>query len=88
MKGNQKIKILRIMQILLENTDDEHGLTLEEITQKLSLYGIDADRKTLYDDFDVLRVFGVDVEMQKDGRKSKMVKTNTFIHIRKKLMRY
>ena len=59
MVGNQKIKILFLMKILLENTDDLHGLTLDEIAEKLSAYGIDAERKTLYDDFEVLRTFGI-----------------------------
>ena len=68
MAGNQKIKILYLMKILLENTDDLHGLTLDEITEKLSAYGIDAERKTLYDDFEVLRTFGMDIDKQKEGK--------------------
>lgn len=53
-KSNQKIKLLYLMKILLENTDDEHGLTLAEISDALGEYGVDAERKTLYDDIDVL----------------------------------
>lgn len=33
---NQKIKLLYLMRIMLERTDDEHGLTLEEITAALA----------------------------------------------------
>ncbi len=68
--ANQKIKILYLMRILLEQTDEEHGLSLEEITARLSEYGIDAERKTLYDDLEVLRTFGIDIEK----RKSKTVR--------------
>ena len=68
MGGNQKIKILYLMNILLENTDDLHGLTLDEITEKLSAYGIDAERKTLYDDFEVLRTFGMDIDKRKESK--------------------
>jgi hypothetical protein len=32
-KSNQKIKLLYLMKILLENTDDEHGMTLAEISR-------------------------------------------------------
>lgn len=46
-KSNQKIKLLYLMKILLENTDDEHGLTLAEISDTLGEYGVDAERKTL-----------------------------------------
>ena len=61
-KSNQKIKLLYLMKILLENTDDEHGMTLAEISDALGEYGIDAERKTLYDDIDVLCLFGLDIE--------------------------
>lgn len=64
--ANQKIKILYLMKILLERTDDEHGLTLEEISNALLEYGVEAERKTLYDDLEVLRVFGIDIEKRKD----------------------
>lgn len=60
-KSNQKIKLLYLMKILLENTDDEHGMTLAEISDALGEYSIDAERKTLYDDIDVLCLFGLDI---------------------------
>ncbi len=63
---NQKIKILYLMKILLERTDDANGLTLSEITAALSEYGVEAERKTLYDDLEVLRLFGIDIEKRKE----------------------
>lgn len=64
--ANQKIKILYLMKILLNRTDDKHGLTLEEISSALLEQGVEAERKTLYDDLEVLRVFGLDIEKRKD----------------------
>ena len=64
-KSNQKIKLLYLMKILLENTDDEHGMTLAEISDALGEYGIDAERKTLYNDIEVLCLFGLDIEKRK-----------------------
>ncbi len=64
--ANQKIKILYLMKIMYEFTDDLHGLTLNEITEHLANYGIDVERKALYDDIEVLRNFGMDIEMRKD----------------------
>lgn len=64
--ANQKIKILYLMQILLHETDEEHGLTLAQISEMLSARGIDAERKTLYDDIEILRVFGLDIEKRKE----------------------
>lgn len=64
--STQKIKILYLMKILLDNTDDEHGMTTAEILSALEEHGIEAERKTIYDDLEVLRVFGLDIEMRKD----------------------
>lgn len=60
--SNQKLKILYLMRIMQEYTDESHGLTLNEIINMLSGYGIKAERKSLYDDFEALRTFGVDIE--------------------------
>ncbi len=57
----QKLKLLYLMKIFSEDTDEEHMLTLPEIIDKLSLYGISAERKTLYQDFELLRHYGFDI---------------------------
>ena len=64
--ANQKIKVLYLMKMLLENTDDQHGMTLAEISGALRELGVEAERKTLYDDLEVLRQFGLDVEQRKE----------------------
>ena len=66
--ANQKLKILYLMKIFLEQTDTEHSLTLAEISEKLSEYGIGAERKSLYDDIDTLRAYGLDIEVMRDSR--------------------
>lgn len=66
--ANQKLKLLYLMKILSEETDDNHGLSLKAITAKLNEYGVTADRKTLYSDFEQLREFGVDLESFQRGR--------------------
>ncbi len=63
---NQKIRILYLWRILSERTDEEHGMTLEELTTALAEYGVEAERKTLYDDLETLRLFGLDVEKRRD----------------------
>lgn len=59
---NQKLKIMYLMKILMENTDEEHAITLVEIASKLKEYGINAERKSLYSDIENLRIYGIDVE--------------------------
>ena len=60
---NQKMKLLYLMKILLEKTDENHTLTLQQLLNELALYGIQAERKSLYTDFESLRFFGLDVLM-------------------------
>ena len=58
---NQKLKLLYLAKILSEETDDRHSLTMQDIIAALAAYGVNADRKTLYLDFDELRRFGMDI---------------------------
>ena len=66
--SNQKSKLLYLMQIFLEETDDDHGLTMPEIIQKLEAYGISVNRKTVYTDIADLNDFGLDIIGEKAGR--------------------
>ena len=65
---NQKLKMLYLLKIFSEETDDLHPLTMPEIISKLAAYGVNANRKTLYLDFEELRNFGVDIISNKVGR--------------------
>lgn len=58
---NQKLKLLYLTKILMEKTDEEHPITLSEIIEELSRYGVSAERKSIYDDLECLRVFGIDI---------------------------
>lgn len=66
--ANQKLKLLYIAKALNERTDDEHGISVQEIISYLNDYDIDADRKTIYLDLDELRRFGYDIEKEQLGR--------------------
>lgn len=65
-RSNQKLKLLYLSKILLDMTDERHGLTLTEILNELSKYGIETGRKSLYDDMEALRVYGLDVCTKRD----------------------
>ena len=65
-RSNQKLKLLYLSKILLEQTDDTHGLTLSQISEELMKYGVEAGRKSLYDDMEALRVYGIDVRTRRD----------------------
>ena len=75
---NHKLKLLYLMKILTEKTDSLHSLTLTEIQSQLESYDIYAERKSLYDDFETLRRFGVDVERKRDNGVSYYIANRAF----------
>ena len=62
---NQKQKLFRILEMLMRETDEDHGLTINEIISRLEEYGISAERKSLYNDFLVLEEMGIPVSKNK-----------------------
>ena len=58
---NQKIKILYLMRVFLERTDEEHPMSVKDLIIYLNSLGISAERKTIYDDIETLRNFGMDI---------------------------
>ena len=66
--SNQKLKLIYLMKILLERTDETHGITMPEIIEALGAYDISAERKSLYNDIENLRVYGLDVIGTQEGR--------------------
>jgi predicted DNA-binding transcriptional regulator YafY len=60
--SNQKLKLLYLMKIFQEKTDEHHTLTVPELIAELSRYDISAERKSIYDDMEALRLFGLDIE--------------------------
>lgn len=63
--SHQKQKLLYVREYLLENTDEEHGVTMNELVEMLDKQGIKAERKSIYDDLEVLRNFGLDICAEK-----------------------
>ena len=68
--SQQKLKILYVMDYLLQFTDEAHPATLAQIAAHLSGLGINAERKSLYDDMEALRAYGLDVVCTGSGRTS------------------
>ena len=60
-RENQKQKLFRLLEILMRETDEEHGLSMPEIISRLDEYGISAERKSIYDDFITLGELGFEV---------------------------
>ena len=69
-KEGQKRKLLVLLQILARETDERHPLSVPQIVEKLKEKGIEAERKSVYDDLNTLNEmpdFPYEI-MQKRGR--------------------
>ena len=65
---NQKLKLLYLAKIMLEETDDTHALTMTQILDKLAAYDIEAQRKSVYDDIVALEDFGIEIIKEQVGK--------------------
>ena len=63
--SNQKLKLLYLMQMLLERSDENHPLTVQDMIDELSLHDISAERKSIYADLEALQLFGLDIVQSK-----------------------
>lgn len=64
----QKMKLLYLMKILTERTDEEHPLNAAELCRILeSEYDIPAERKSVYRDIAALQEAGLDIEQKTEG---------------------
>ncbi|MBQ9248849.1 MAG: WYL domain-containing protein [Oscillospiraceae bacterium] len=63
---NQKLKLLYLLQYLNRQSDERHPVTVAQMIEELERHGITAERKSIYDDLEALRLFGVDVVQKRD----------------------
>ena len=68
--ANQKQKLLLLRQYLERNSDESHPVTTAQLIEYLASADVSAERKSLYDDMEALRSFGVDVNRVREGNRS------------------
>lgn len=76
--SNQKLKLLYLLKIFVEKTDTKHSLTVPEMIKELNKYGINAERKSIYDDIESLGKFGIDILCKKTKTYDYYIATRTF----------
>lgn len=59
--SGQKLKLLYIIQMLEENSDENHPISTADIIGRLEELGIHSERKSIYDDINKLIDFGYDI---------------------------
>lgn len=59
----QRTRILYVLKIMTEETDEEHAMTMPQLLERLNDYGVTAARKAIYDDINALKEFGYDIQV-------------------------
>lgn len=65
----QKAKLLLIEKYLNQKTNEDNGVTIDDIKKHLESFGVSSERKSLYGDLDVLKAYGLDICKMKKNTK-------------------
>ena len=58
-----------LLEILTDCTDEDHRLSTREITELLAdRYGLEAERRTIYSNIDLLRKYGYNIDGWEKGK--------------------
>lgn len=76
--SNQKLKLLYLLKMLNEKTDEENTMTINDMIAELDRYGITAERKSIYDDLEALRHYGMDIASRKSKTTDYFVASRLF----------
>ena len=77
--NNTKMRTLCVMQILNERTDENHILNASDLCQILETeYDITADRRTIYNEVEILQSYGMDIVQIKGKRSGYYVASRLF----------
>ena len=66
--NNHKMALLYMMRELLLKTDEEHVLNATDLIRALENMDLEADRRTIYSNVEILQDFGIDVIKKENGQ--------------------
>jgi len=76
--GNSKLKLLYVMRFLLEKTDEDHTVTVQDIIDYLQSLGLTSERKSIYEYIELLQDYGLDILCQREKRNRYFVGSRDF----------
>lgn len=68
-KASQRVRLLQLIRILEQKTDEAHPLSAADFIRLLSEQSITCDRKTIYDDLEALILCGYDIVQTSQPKK-------------------
>lgn len=75
---NQKIKLLKLLELLTEHTDEQNPMSTNQIIYALEEMGIKVERKTLYEDIKLLTENGYEIMCVRDRANKYYVEDRSF----------
>lgn len=68
MERNVRIRLLLVMELLVEKTDEEHGVSMKDILDWLAEHNIAGERKSIYEDIYALQEYGLDIGYYREDK--------------------
>ena len=78
MEKANKVKLIKIWEILSQETDENHPISTPELLAKLADMGIECDRRTLYADIKALNACGYEILCLRSSSNEYYVEDRTF----------
>lgn len=75
---NQKVKLLKLYELLKQNTDENNPMSTYDIIEKLYEMGINVERKTVYEDIKTLNENGYEVMTTREKTNKYYVEDRNF----------
>ncbi len=77
-KEGQKAKLLVLLAIFQEHSDEHHRLSVPQLSKMLEKQGVPSERKSIYADIDALRDAGYEIELVRGPGGGYYLDTRTF----------
>ncbi|MDD7403485.1 MAG: WYL domain-containing protein [Butyribacter sp.] len=68
MEKNVRLRILLVMELFFEKTDENHGVSMQNILSWLESNNLSGERKSVYEDIHALQQYGLDIRYFADDK--------------------
>ena len=68
----QKSKLLALLRIFEQQTDENHLLNVPQLVELLEAQGIRCERKSVYSDIEALGALGYDIKLRRDRKSTRL----------------
>ena len=62
MEKNVRLRVLYVMELFVQQTEAENGVTKQEILDWMTDHNLNGERKSIYEDIQALKEFGLDIQ--------------------------